>query len=214
MSDARETDKLLVDQIRKGNAPAWTTLIKRYEGRLLAFCDSRIRNRAASEDIVQETFVGFLTSLPNYDCKRALESYLFSICAHKLTDYLRREGRRPKIPLETKSDGEYVEMQLTGGIRGPSTIIRSQERRHIEEEAMTAALAQQIDRCRKRKDWNKLKCLELLIVRGKPNKEIAERLGLTQQQVANYKSDFIIQLRKAMKKQKLPADVFPELADS
>ena len=214
MTDARETDKLLVAQIRKGNAPAWTTLIKRYEGRLLAFCESRIRNRAASEDIVQETFVGFLTSLPNYDCKRALESYLFSICAHKLTDYLRREGRRPKIPLETKSDGEYVEMQLTAGMRGPSTIVRSQERRHIEEEAITAALAQQIVRCRKRKDWTKLKCLELLIVRGKPNKEIAERLGLTQQQVANYKSDFIIQLRKALKKQKLPPEIFPELADN
>ena len=214
MSDARETDRLLVEQIRGGNSPAWTTLIRRYEGRLLAFCESRLRNRAASEDIVQETFIGFLTSLPNYDCKRALESYLFSICAHKLTDYLRREGRRPKIPLETQSDGEYEAIQISAGIRGPSTIVRSQERRDIEEEAITAAVTQQIDRCRSRKDWTKLKCIELLIVRGKPNKEIAERLALTQQQVANYKSDFIIQLRKAMKKQNLPPDVFPELADS
>lgn len=214
MSDPREIDRLLVEQIRNGNSPAWTTLIRRYEGRLLAFCESRLRNRAASEDIVQETFVGFLTSLPNYDCRRALESYLFSICAHKLTDYLRREGRRPKIPLETQSDGEYEAIQVSTGLRGPSTIVRSQERRDIEEEAITAALTQQIDRCRSRKDWTKLKCLELLIVRGKPNKEIADRLALTQQQVANFKSDFIIQLRKAVKKLKLPPDIFPELAES
>ncbi len=56
-------------------------------------------NCASSEDIVQETFVGFLNSLPNYDRQRPLESYLFSICAYKLTDFLRREGRRPAISL-------------------------------------------------------------------------------------------------------------------
>ena len=44
---------------------------------------------------MQETFVGFLTSLPNYDPARPLEGYLFSIAAHKLTDVMRRQGRRP-----------------------------------------------------------------------------------------------------------------------
>lgn len=42
-------------------------LTARYEGRLLAFVESRIRNRSTSEDIVQEAFIGFLNSLPNYD---------------------------------------------------------------------------------------------------------------------------------------------------
>ena len=212
MNDPRETDRLLVAQIRSGQSNAWSSLIKKYEGRLLAFCESRLRNRAASEDIVQETFIGFLTSLPNYDCKRALESYLFSICAHKLTDYLRREGRRPKLPLEVKSDGEFEQMPISAGGRGPSTIVRSQERRDIEEEALAEAVADQIGRCHARKDWTKLKCLELIFVRGRGNKEIAERLGLTQQQVANYKSDFIIQMRKSLKKLKLSTDLFPELA--
>ena len=38
-----------------------------------------------AEDVVQETFLGFLTSLPHYDEKRDMEAYLFSIAAHKLT---------------------------------------------------------------------------------------------------------------------------------
>src|SRR5690554_5530829 len=96
MSDTR-ANSLLVSRIREGDELAWEDLIGRYEGRLLAFAESRIGNRAASEDIVQEAFVGFLTSLPNYDGSRPLESYLFSICAYKLTDHLRREGRRPAI---------------------------------------------------------------------------------------------------------------------
>ena len=94
-------DALLVDQIRRGKPDAWTQLIAEFEGRLLSFVESRLRRRAASEDVVQETFIGFLTSLPNYDTARPLESYLFSIAAHKLTDHLRREGRRPTVPLST-----------------------------------------------------------------------------------------------------------------
>ena len=101
MANSPHPDMLLVEQIRSGKPEAWTTLIAQYEGRLLSFVDSRLRRRAASEDVVQETFIGFLTSLPNYDTRRPLESYLFSIAAHKLTDYLRREGRRPALPLSS-----------------------------------------------------------------------------------------------------------------
>lgn len=100
MESTKEIDALLVDRIRQGDTLAWEDLIGRYEGRLLAFVDSRIGNRAAAEDIVQEAFIGFLNSLPNYDGQRPLESYLF-ICAYKLTDHLRREGRRPTIPSNT-----------------------------------------------------------------------------------------------------------------
>ena len=91
MATPDPAEALLIASVRRGSPDAWQDLIARYEGRLLAFVDSRLRNRAASEDIVQDTFVGFLVSLPNYDASTPLETYLFSIAAHKLTDHLRRE---------------------------------------------------------------------------------------------------------------------------
>src|SRR6266436_1005607 len=97
-----EGDRLLVQQIRQGDARAWDGLIARYEGRLLAFVDRRLHDRPASEDVVQETFVGFLHSLPNFDDKRELQTYLFTIASYKLTDHLRRTGRHP---LQHGSDG-------------------------------------------------------------------------------------------------------------
>src|SRR3954463_11558200 len=99
MPQQSSPDTLLIEQIRAGQPDAWNTLIAQYEGRLLSFVDSRLRRRAASEDVVQETFIGFLTNLPNYDLSRPLEGYLFSIAAHKLTDLMRREGRRPALSL-------------------------------------------------------------------------------------------------------------------
>ncbi len=62
-----EGDRLLIQQIRQGDPRAWENLIERYEGRLLAFVERRLRDRAMSEDVVQETFIGFLNSLPHFD---------------------------------------------------------------------------------------------------------------------------------------------------
>jgi len=204
-------DMLLVEQIRSGRPEAWSTLIAQYEGRLLSFVDSRLRRRASSEDVVQETFIGFLTSLPNYDTRRPLESYLFSIAAHKLTDHLRREGRRPALPLSSTAGSSGGSWDMPGGGRPASSIARSGERRELEEEALARGIGEQIDHWRAKGDWEKVKCMELLFVRGAANKDVATTLGITEQQVANFKFDFLDRLRKLVKNQRLNEDVFPEL---
>lgn len=210
MSSGSETDSLLIERIRSGDADAWNDLIGRYEGRLLAFVESRLSNRSAGEDIVQEAFVGFLNSLPNYDGRRPLESYLFSICAYKLTDHLRREGRRPSVPLSAGADSSG-EWQLPGSDRPASSIARSGERKQLEEQALVEAIREQVDRWKERGDWVKLRCIELLFVRGRANKEVAHVLDITEQQVANFKFDFLARMRTIIRKKGLSEDIFPEL---
>ncbi|NQU23977.1 MAG: RNA polymerase sigma factor [Candidatus Nealsonbacteria bacterium] len=210
MSPTNQSDSLLIQQIRQGEADAWGELIARFEGRLLAYVDSRLRNRAASEDVVQEAFIGFLTSLPNYDSRRPLESYLFSIAAHKLTDLLRREGRRPTLPLmpEGASGNSW---EPPGKARMASSIVRSGERRGLERSALTAAVGDQIEHWQRRGQWQKLMCAELLFVRGRANKDVAAELDITEQTVANYKFEFLAKLRTTIRNQGLPEEVFPEL---
>ncbi len=210
MSIPSQSDSLLIGRIRAGESEAWTELIARFEGRLLAYVERRVRNRAAAEDVVQEAFIGFLTSLPNYDRRRPLEGYLFSIAAHKLTDLLRREGRRPTLPL-TPEGAASNSWEPAGTARRASSIVRSGERRGLEQSALVAAIGEQIDHWRRRDQWEKLECAELLFVRGWPNKEVAERMGISEQKVANNKFEFLAKLRAAVRKQGLPEDVFPEL---
>jgi RNA polymerase sigma-70 factor, ECF subfamily len=210
MAATVETDALLVRRIREGDEDAWYELIARFEGRLLAFVESRTRHRSAAEDLVQETFIGFLTSLPNFDGRRPLEGYLFSIAAHKLIDYLRREGRRPMLPLVPPSSAASS-WEPAGAARPASSIARSGERHHLEEEALVVALGKQIEHFRQRGQWERLQCAELLFVRGWSNKAVASRLGIGEQTVANYKFEFIAALRTAVRSQRLPEAVFPEL---
>src|SRR5437588_7723566 len=125
-----DSDRLIISQIRQGDAHAWEDLIARYEGRLLAFVNRRLHDRAASEDVVQETFVGFLNSLPNFDEKRELQTYLFTIASHKLTDHLRRTGRHPLRGL-TEGTDEMLEQQCDTSPTA-SSWARSHERQELE----------------------------------------------------------------------------------
>src|ERR1044071_9699335 len=137
-----DSDRLMIQQIRQGDARAWETLIARYEVRLLAYVQRRLRDRSASEDVVQETFVGFLNSLPNFDDRRELQTYLFTIASHKLTDHLRRSGRHP---LHTASDTSDVLQQQLDRQRAASSMARSQERQQLESEAVARCLGQMIN---------------------------------------------------------------------
>ena len=203
-------DKLLVQQIRAGSEDAWQTLIDTYEGRLTAFVRRRLTQASAVEDIVQDTFIGFLTSIPNFDDSRPIQGFLFTICAFKLTDHLRREGRRPTIPINANNSSDGA-MQLAGGDRKPSAIFRSEERMEIETDVLAEIIGQLIHYYKTQQNWLKISTLELLFLRGMKNKDIADKLEISQQVVASTKFEFVDKIKKQLRKQGLNKDIFPEL---
>ncbi|MCS7305718.1 MAG: RNA polymerase sigma factor [Thermoguttaceae bacterium] len=205
------SEKLLIDRIRAGQPEAWEELIARYEGRLYAYIIRRVKEPQTAEDIVQETFLGFLTSLPNYDAKRSLENWLFSIAAHKLTDHLRRHAQRSPAGVRVGWP-DSTGWEPLAPTRPPSSLARSAERHHWEETALVTALREVIQHWQQQGHWEKITCLELLILRGWPNKQVAQLMNLSEQTVANYKFEFRAKLQAALRKQSLPEDLFPELS--
>jgi RNA polymerase sigma-70 factor (ECF subfamily) len=204
-----ESDRLLVQQIRQGNSRAWDDLIARYEGRLLAFVDRRLHDRAASEDVVQETFVGFVNSLPSFDDRRELQTYLFTIASHKLTDHLRRTGRHPLLAA-SEGVGDILQKQMDHN-PAASSLARSQERQELEAEAVVRCLGQMIRQWADRGDFLRVKVLELLLVKGWANRDVASFLQISEQQVANYRFAAVKKLAESIRAAGLPPDVFPEL---
>ncbi len=211
--DSSLHDAELIARVKAGDPQAWRRLIEQFEGRLVAYVNSRIQDRSSSEDIVQDAFIGFLNSLPNYDEQRSLESYLFSICAYKLTDHLRREGRRPSLQLRHLSSNETLENSWIGTGRVASSIARSAEQKKIEEQVIRQAICEQVDHWKTTKQWTKLKAIELTYVAGLGNQEVASLLAITEQQVANFKSDFQARLKSIIKRKDLDSIAFPELED-
>lgn len=206
-----ETDRLLIAQIRQGDQRAWKDLIARYEGRLLAFVNRRLHDYAASEDIVQESFIGFLNSLPNFDDRRELQTYLFTIASHKLTDYLRRLGRHP---LRATGDDHSDQLsQLFDRHQAASSMARSQERRELEADAIGRCLGRIIRQWQEQDDFVRLKVMELLWLKGWANRDVAAFLRISEQQVANIRFAAVKKLIEHICHSGLSPDVFPELKD-
>ena len=205
-----ESDRLLIQRIRQGDRNAWDELYRRYQGRLGAYVRRRLRDNAAVEDVVQETFIGFSNSLPNYDERRDLQTWLFTIASHKVTDHLRRTGRRPA---HTGSDGEEEVLDRSPDMRQrpASSLARSAERREKEEESLGRALLMIVQEWKAKGDYASIMTLELLFVKGWGNKEVSEKVGISEQQVANIKFQAKKRLHDYLCAAKLSPDVFPEL---
>ena len=177
-------ERLLLVRIRQGEDAAWQECIARFEGRLFAYVQSRTGDRPSSEDLVQETFLGFLIALPHFDDETPMETFLFSIAAHKLTDWLRSRGRRPSLAF---SDTGGEEGGVPGRGRVASSLARSGERRSLEERVLHEGLAGLIRQWQQQGEFERLKCVELIFRLGWPNKQVATQLGLSEQTVANHK---------------------------
>jgi RNA polymerase sigma-70 factor (ECF subfamily) len=62
-------------------------------------------------------------------------------------------------------------------------------------------------------DYLRVQVLELLFVKGWANKDVAAKLGVGEQQVANYRFAALRKLSEMIREAGLPADVFPELSE-
>ena len=124
-----------------------------------------------------------------------MEAYLFSIAAHKLTDHLRKQGRRPIDQFGSDDHGRPLE-EVAGGARAASSIARSGERRKAEERLLSESMGQLVREWLTRGDYGRVRCMELLVVKGWANKDVARHLGLTEQAVASYKFQTVARLKE------------------
>jgi len=208
-----ESDRLLIQGIRAGDPAAWEQLIARFEGRLLAFVRHRLHDRDMSEDVVQETFVGFLTSLPNFDDRRELQTYLFTIASYKITDQLRRKGRRPQFS-DSDAGDEALRSKIDTNLKTASSAARNSEQRQLEHTAVARSVGALIHQWQTAGDYLRIKVMELLLVRGMANRDVAKLLKIGEQQVANIRFAAMKKIADHIRAAGLPADIFPELSEA
>lgn len=208
------SDRLLVQRIRSGDQTAWNELHQRYRGRIAAYIRRRLKDRNSVDDVVQETFIGFQNSLSSYDDGRDLQTWLFTIANHKVTDHLRRNGRYLKnlggvvgIPDEVK------EVVADGRQRAASSLAQSVERREKEAQALGHALREYVAELLAKGQYVRVKALELMYVKGWRNQEVAGYLSLSEQDVANLRFQTKKRLRERLIGTQLSPDLFPELQE-
>jgi RNA polymerase sigma-70 factor (ECF subfamily) len=87
-------DELVVLRCRRGDHEAWEMLVRRYERRLLYYLRRLINSERDAYDVLQQTWMSAVKSLPGLRQPRALRVWLYRIARNQAADHLRRRGIR------------------------------------------------------------------------------------------------------------------------
>jgi RNA polymerase sigma-70 factor, ECF subfamily len=103
--EAGADDAALVAALRRGDEEAFATLVSGLHGSLLRLALLHVRDRAAAEEVVQETWLGVLAGLDRFEGRSSLRTWIFRI----LVNRARTRGQREARSRPFSAFGEAVE---------------------------------------------------------------------------------------------------------
>ncbi|MBW2590268.1 MAG: sigma-70 family RNA polymerase sigma factor [Deltaproteobacteria bacterium] len=83
--------------VENRHVPDPETWVDQYGDYLYRFALSRLRDRAAAEDLVQETFLAALHARENFKGRSSVTTWLSGILKHKIIDHFRKESREQPV---------------------------------------------------------------------------------------------------------------------
>jgi len=215
MTEWTAAERYMMDQIRRGNDEAWSQLVERYQGRLIAFARSRSPKTMEAEDLVQDTFLLFLRGLDQYREQASIETFLFTILRRRLAEVHRL--KKIKICELSQPEPGSGAAELPAADFTASTYARRDEQRHAAHAALGAALDDVIQRMKSQTDLQNLQILEMVFYGQHSNQWIAAEMHIDATRIALLKHRWIKQLHecveKSMQQSGLPWDS-PDAIDS
>jgi RNA polymerase sigma-70 factor (ECF subfamily) len=92
-----QTEKILLEQIREGNAESFESLVRHLSPRALRLAVRLTGNRAEAEEIAQEAFLRFYTGIHSFRGESSVGTWLYQTVTRLAIDHLRRERLRRRI---------------------------------------------------------------------------------------------------------------------
>lgn len=201
MNRLSEAERFLLDAVRRGDEQGWPKLVERYQGRLLAFARSRVRNANDAEDLVQETFIGLLRGLERFRGDSSLETYLFSILRRRIIDAHRGKARHICLLRDTlggsNDDSDAgPEARLAASDPTASWYARKEEQRGEMHTALASAIAELVSGYKESLNFRELQIIELLFYAQLKNAQVAKAVGVEDGHVATIKHRSLSRIRK------------------
>ncbi len=136
------TDEELLARYVAGDDAGFASLVERYGPELYPFLVRYVRDAAAAEDLIQETFLQVHHSAPSFDPCRRFRPWLFTIAVNKARDHLRSRGRRREVSLSmaasssTDDSVSYLDF-IFDDHSAPSDTLEEDERRVAVQEIVS-----------------------------------------------------------------------------
>ncbi len=205
-----EAEQYLLDKIRRGSEQAWSEFVDRYRGRLLSFAQTKLLQRADAEDSVQDTFIAFIKSLPNYRGECGLETYLFVLLRRKIIDTYRSRNAKHACLIQDTYDtqGDDRPSDPFADVAGPaqtaSWYVKADEKCEMQKLALADAVSKLIDGFKKSLNFRDLQITELLFYCQLSNKDVARTMEMNEKAIALIKHRSLKQIRAHVESSDIP----------
>ena len=138
----RSDEQLLADY-RAGDKASFSELVGRYQRELYHCLVRFLGNRAAAEDVFQETFLQVHQSAEQFDPQRRFRPWLFTIAANKARDLIRSQARRPTNPLSASispgddESGEFIDLMQAAESMPSEPMEREELQKQVQKTVMS-----------------------------------------------------------------------------
>ncbi|MCS7468314.1 RNA polymerase sigma factor [Stieleria sp. ICT_E10.1] len=192
-----EADEHLLQLVKSGDPEGWRQFVARFQRRLIAFAVKRVGSVATAEDLVQETFVSFLSSQDHYRADGELESFLFQILRFRIIDHYRRSGIHREVPVcdFIESDASDVVADAVSTEPGVSWYVRRDEQDDRASRALAGAVRRLAQFLQSGERFKELQIAEGLFFARRRNQELAAVMDSSENAIAVVKRRLIGRLR-------------------
>jgi RNA polymerase sigma-70 factor (family 1) len=173
------SDDELVALLRKGNQAALAEIYRRYAEKLAGFAGSKLYSLDDARDILHDVFVKLWESREQVYITSNLQSYLFAIIRHRIIDKIRKNITRE----------EYASAVQSLAVAFDESPLQAVEVKELQ---------QQIDHSLNQLSPRVKEIYKLSREGGFSNREIAEKLQLSEQTVKNQLSAALKHLRQQL----------------
>nr|WP_316651140.1 sigma-70 family RNA polymerase sigma factor [uncultured Gellertiella sp.] len=91
-------------RLKGGDPSALRALVERHHAALVGLAQTIVKNRAAAEDIAQETWLSVLANVSRFEERSQLSSWIIAILLNKAKTHARKEGRYTALADEAGDD--------------------------------------------------------------------------------------------------------------
>jgi RNA polymerase sigma-70 factor (ECF subfamily) len=136
------SDESLLADYRAGDKSKFPVLVLRYQRELYHFLVRFLGDRAAAEDVFQETFLQVHQSADQFDPQRRFRPWLFTIAANKARDLIRSQSRRPTNPLQASispgddDSGEFIDLMQAVSTMPSEPMEREELQQQVQKTVM------------------------------------------------------------------------------
>lgn len=193
-----EVDQLLLAQVLAGDEEGWRMVVSKYQQRLVAFTHNQLgpsNATANADDIVQETFVSFLKSSGQFRGDCSLETYLFRILRYRINDFYRKQGTAKSTSV-CRLTAEV--QQVAAEDLSVSQHAGQQEQYVLDQQRLSAAIFELTTTLKDKKRFRDLQVAEGLFFAGLRNRQIAQLMAISENEVAVTKHRLIKRLNQSV----------------